>query len=297
MKLRRTPAAFTLIELLVVIAIIAILAAILFPVFAQAREKARQASCLSHMKQIGTALITYCQDYDEVFVLATNEVNPTNAAAAPTRLYDITWLRAMEPYIKNTDLFVCPSQRVRNEPESTPNPDEAGAYTGSVTSGNPPSRRGPIWDYGIPSRARAYWGGNIDFRDYSNEFDNRTARFDGIGGYNYGGVGTPRFNNPSFRCDSLSQAEIARSADMALLVESRSWDHGAMRNGDLGPEYIRTRHHRQAGINIGASNLRPDGWANTIFADGHAKALRPENLYKIDANGGVTYYRHFYGAL
>jgi hypothetical protein len=90
------------------------------------------------MKQIGTALITYCQDYDEVFVLATNEVNPTNAAAAPTRLYDITWLRAMEPYIKNTDLFVCPSQRVRNEPESTPNPDDAGAYTGSVTSGNPP---------------------------------------------------------------------------------------------------------------------------------------------------------------
>ncbi|HLK57126.1 MAG TPA: prepilin-type N-terminal cleavage/methylation domain-containing protein, partial [Chthonomonadaceae bacterium] len=64
---RSTRYAFTLIELLVVIAIIAILAAILFPVFAQAREKARQTSCLSNMKQIGTSVYMYVQDYDEQF--------------------------------------------------------------------------------------------------------------------------------------------------------------------------------------------------------------------------------------
>jgi len=67
MFVRRQRWGFTLIELLVVIAIIAILAAILFPVFAQARDKARQASCLSNCKQMGTAWMMYTQDYDETF--------------------------------------------------------------------------------------------------------------------------------------------------------------------------------------------------------------------------------------
>src|SRR5688572_26419156 len=68
MRNRRRPPGFTLIELLVVIAIIAILAAILFPVFAQAREKARAATCLSNVKQIGTGIAMYVQDYDERFM-------------------------------------------------------------------------------------------------------------------------------------------------------------------------------------------------------------------------------------
>src|SRR5690348_16265574 len=68
-RANRVRLGFTLIELLVVIAIIAILAAILFPVFAQAREKARQAACLSNMKQIGTGLMMYAQDYDETYPL------------------------------------------------------------------------------------------------------------------------------------------------------------------------------------------------------------------------------------
>ncbi len=103
----RLSSAFTLIELLVVIAIIAILAAILFPVFAQAREKARQASCLSNMKQISIAFLQYNQDYDEVQPLA--HPVPGEEAWATGDWWGPGWVFRIQPYIKNLQVFRCPS--------------------------------------------------------------------------------------------------------------------------------------------------------------------------------------------
>ncbi|MGC4043838.1 MAG: DUF1559 domain-containing protein [Armatimonas sp.] len=95
--MNRTHRAFTLIELLVVIAIIAILAAILFPVFAQAREKARQTSCLSNSKQMGLSILMYVQDYDETFPMGVPDD------------WNNAWPVAVQPYCKNLQMFRCPS--------------------------------------------------------------------------------------------------------------------------------------------------------------------------------------------
>ncbi|HLV79897.1 MAG TPA: type II secretion system protein [Chthonomonadaceae bacterium] len=99
MKRHAAHVAFTLIELLVVIAIIAVLAAMLFPVFAQAREKAREATCLSNLRQIGLGCHMYAQDYDESFPL----VNISYWALQPQLL------KSVDPYIKNKTIWACPN--------------------------------------------------------------------------------------------------------------------------------------------------------------------------------------------
>jgi prepilin-type N-terminal cleavage/methylation domain-containing protein len=125
---------FTLIELLVVIAIIAILAAILFPVFARAREQARKTTCLSNLKQIGTSMMMYVQDYDETFPWLMQDGRNNNNATGLSRqmtnagvtpnLNDIRGLfmdYTLQPYVKNMGLFGCPTLR-----PSTPILDASG---------------------------------------------------------------------------------------------------------------------------------------------------------------------------
>lgn len=131
---------FTLIELLVVIAIIAILAAILFPVFAQARTKARQTTCLSNQKQIGLATLMYAQDYDETWPLtvATGYSTPGHVLFSDAR-----WvMELVQPYMKNVQIFICPGD---------PDPAKfirAGAPYGAVE----PTTPSPTASISLPAR-------------------------------------------------------------------------------------------------------------------------------------------------
>src|SRR2546423_851760 len=136
---------FTLIELLVVITIIAILAAILFPVFAQARESARQSSCLSNTKQLGLGIMQYVQDYDEKFPLwiwcdSVGGANPVVSGPGtpdtpwgPWKNNHTGWDKTTQPYIKNVQVFKCPSNDTGVETGPDPNDGhDDQAPTGSV---------------------------------------------------------------------------------------------------------------------------------------------------------------------
>ena len=126
---RHQPAtAFTLIETLVVIAIIAILAAILFPVFARARENARRSACQSNVKQILLGITQYTQDYDERFPLQTFAENAPGAAlGAGNEGENVVWNQTVQPYLKSIQIFRCPSSNAPlNNVSPWPNPNPIG---------------------------------------------------------------------------------------------------------------------------------------------------------------------------
>jgi prepilin-type N-terminal cleavage/methylation domain-containing protein len=133
--MRRSRSGFTLIELLVVIAIIAILAAILFPVFAQAREKARASACLSNMKQIGTGLQQYLSDWDDVYPMNRFPIKPgATTSAGHWHGSTYTWRRALDGYMKTVNIWLCPSNEYQ---WSTSHVGEIGNVPGDDSNKNP----------------------------------------------------------------------------------------------------------------------------------------------------------------
>src|SRR5262249_52304866 len=142
---------FTLIELLVVIAIIAILAAILFPVFAQAREKARASACLSNTKQIALSLYLYVQDYDETtpggcFANFGCPIDENGKKSAT----NFTALWPLRPYIKNDQVLICPSVTGWNRPDARP---QKGSYASNRTAVEDSN---PLASFDQPARAVGY---------------------------------------------------------------------------------------------------------------------------------------------
>jgi len=167
MRTHRQAQAFTLIELLVVIAIIAILAAILFPVFAQAREKARQASCLSNAKQMSNAVIMYAQDYDETFPLFFQQFLATGQ--------NWYWHVALQPYIKSYDLFRCPS---------CSSSEGNAAYLGTCKVHNPYEANPLVWSAGSGS-----FGWNACY--IGSGYTDLATRTSGWAGVSVSAVGVP----------------------------------------------------------------------------------------------------------
>jgi prepilin-type N-terminal cleavage/methylation domain-containing protein/prepilin-type processing-associated H-X9-DG protein len=185
---------FTLIELLVVIAIIAILAAILFPVFARARENARRASCQSNLKQIGISLMQYAQDYDE-------RVVPVKINDAPDANNPYGWADAIQPYAKSTQILQCPSEKwkVRYPNDSVfggPKPDGPGAgYTdywmNVMTSKTDAQGRGgkSLSEFAFPAQTillgdgGGTWSNNPSYYSDSRYNSNGTAKASVATGY------------------------------------------------------------------------------------------------------------------
>ena len=252
---RSTPrnSAFTLIELLVVIAIIAILAAILFPVFAQARESARKTSCTSNLKQLGTGLLMYTQDYDETFPCVTGNNYPPTVGIPSD---DQTWvyndiLVLMQPYVKNYQVYFCPDR-----------PRKVGS-NGDFC--NPGAISQFVWGYGYNWSSGYGPGGNP--QSLWNKGD-----------------GCVQAQNDVGTLPGRSIASVNQPAQFIVLG-----DTGDTPRQTLYTSVFDTRCSPSSGWNSDLpTGARHQGGNNFTFSDGHAKWYKV-NLTLVDPYGiGVT---------
>jgi prepilin-type N-terminal cleavage/methylation domain-containing protein/prepilin-type processing-associated H-X9-DG protein len=181
-KTHRTPDGFTLIELLVVIAIISILAAILFPAFAKAREKARQSACASNEKQMGYGIMQYAQDFDEQLPGSSNY----DQSHAPAGSYAYSWRTLIYPYVRSVQLYGCPSNSFSSKFPGTntansdylspgPFPIGYGANPNAIWPANTPTM--PVGKILLPAQFIVV-GESLEY--YGSLVVNRSAPTDGV---------------------------------------------------------------------------------------------------------------------
>lgn len=257
-------AAFTLIELLVVIAIIAILAAILFPVFAQAREKARQTACLSNVKQIALGVQMYSQDYDELLPVAGYNAQCRGR-----------WQWQIFPYVKNTQIFTCPNMASAPWVSTTNN-----NYT-CPASGSRPQTTGMV----LGQSDRGGYGWNYAL--HGNSGGATGAALDSAPGYSLAAIIKPADTIIIGETGILPGTASPEVGWAMMAYDPREAAAAGFGQPGLLPQF---RHQTEVRANIGNPS-RPvpiKGNANFAFLDGHAKNLNINYaLEKAPQVGGV----------
>jgi len=273
MQARRT--GFTLIELLVVIAIIAILAAILFPVFAQAREKARAISCLSNSKQIGLGLYMYVEDYDELMPSAFAAVAAINGGDPGC---PIDFESQIQPYVKNEQLYKCPSDSTPRNGDNcfwdgewgVPANANGNATTGKILRsygyvGNISTQQNDLAGNGAnpdPNTGMSAWGSGYSIAGIDAPAD--TIAIVEAAGYTDASTGQDGFFGSAWgdlftNCDTY---KLAGRNYPPVIGSADDW-HGT---SCTGAYEANTNYQTPSKIHMGMGNY--------AFADGHSKAVR-----------------------
>lgn len=281
---------FTLIELLVVIAIIAILAAILFPVFAQAREKARQITCTSNLRQIGVAILMYAQDYDGITPII-RECSPV-PGWTPCQSGRVTlgWMDFIQPYTKNQQVFKCPSDPspVIPVPPGTPALINAQPGQGYVF-GNPANRPG--------GQNRSSYGYNMNLAnngtsiasDAQVQFPATTILIFEFASNSGGGLSAVNAGNAPLEQRAASFT-IVRNPNRTWGTECSTPGAGNNPSGqpyDTNVSFFNNlTPDQQEQERAKLSSERHSGGANYMFLDSHVKWYRPE---VVQAPCGLTY--------
>ncbi len=243
---------FTLIELLMVIAIIAILAAILFPVFAQARERARMTRCLSNARQLSIAVMNYAQDFEEAFPPSTNYAVPTSV---PERI----WTRLIQPYVKDTNIFTCPSAERTGFPTDWSQRGVGSIGYTAATAYDLHEIEGfavPVYLAQVEESARTPLFGDTASGPTAEKY--RGYVFDPY-------VGEPNPRDPRLGTPLVADRDLVR--ELNHLPPSR-----------LKPLYAR---HFATGDNRGLATL--------IFADGHVKAYSASSILAQDRGANLLW--------